>query len=109
NYNRAIGMKTAEQVKIQVGSVIPNLENPPEPMLVRGKDLITGIPMIRKIDHCEVSEILDKSVTSVEHSIVQTLETCPPELAADIYEYGMFVTVGGAMLRGLKLRLESSI
>src|SRR5690606_27744344 len=74
-----------------------------------GKDLITGIPMIRKIDHCEVSEILDKSVTSVEHSIIQTLETCPPELAADIYESGLFVTGGGAMLRGLKPRLESRI
>ncbi len=109
NYNMAIGMKTAEQVKIQVGSVIPNLENPPEPMLVRGKDLITGIPMIRKIDHYEVAEILDKSVTSVEHSLIQTLETCPPELAADIYESGLFVTGGGAMLRGLKPRLESRI
>jgi rod shape-determining protein MreB len=109
SYNMAIGMKTAEQVKIQVGSVIPDLENAPEPMCVRGKDLITGIPMIRKIDHREVAAILDKSITSIEHSIVQTLETCPPELAADIYETGLYVTGGGAMLRGLKSRLESRI
>ncbi len=109
NYNMAIGMKTAEQVKIQVGSVVPDPDDAPAPMLVRGKDLITGIPMIRKIDHREVSEILEKSITSLEHSIVQTLETCPPELAADIYESGLYVTGGGAMLRGLKKRLESRI
>jgi rod shape-determining protein MreB len=109
HYNMAIGMKTAEQVKIQVGSVVPDPDDEPAPMLVRGKDLITGIPMIRKIDHREVCEILEKSITALEHSIVQTLETCPPELAADIYETGLYVTGGGAMLRGLKKRLESRI
>lgn len=108
-YNMGIGMKTAEQVKIQVGSVISNLQNAPAPMMVRGKDLISGIPMIRKINHHEVAEILDKSISSIELSIVQTLETCPPELAADIYESGLFVTGGGAMLRGLKERFESKI
>ena len=104
-----IGMKTAEQVKIQVGSVISNLQNAPAPMMVRGKDLISGIPMIRKINHHEVAEILDKSISSIELSIVQTLETCPPELAADIYESGLFVTGGCAMLRGIKERFESKI
>ncbi len=108
-YNMAIGMKTAEQVKIQVGSVICDLKNAPQPMMVRGKDLISGIPMLRKINHCEVSEVLDKSISSIELGIVQTLETCPPELAADIYESGLFVTGGGAMLRGLKERFESKI
>lgn len=108
-YNMAIGMKTAEQVKIQVGAATPKIENAPEPMLVRGKDLITGIPMTRKINHFEVAEILDKSVTSIELGIIKTLETCPPELAADIYESGLYVTGGGAMLRGLKERFESKI
>jgi rod shape-determining protein MreB len=108
-YNMAIGMKTAEQVKIQVGAATHKIENAPEPMLVRGKDLISGIPMTRKINHFEVADILDKSVNSIELGIIQTLETCPPELAADIYESGLYVTGGGAMLRGLKERFESKI
>jgi rod shape-determining protein MreB len=108
-YNMAIGMKTAEQVKIQVGAATHKIDNAPAPMLVRGKDLISGIPMTRKINHFEVADILDKSVNSIELGIIQTLETCPPELAADIYESGLYVTGGGAMLRGLKERFESKI
>lgn len=109
SYNMAIGMRTAEQVKIQVGSVISDLKDAPQPILVKGKDMISGIPMIRRIGHREVAEVLDKSISSIEHSVIQTLETCPPELAADIYESGLHITGGGAMLRGLKKRFESRI
>lgn len=109
NYNIAIGLKTAERVKIGVGAVTVKVKEAPEPMLVRGKDMITGIPVTRKICHCEVAEVLDKSISSVEDNVLQTLECCPPELAADIYETGLHVTGGGAMLRGLKQRFESKI
>ena len=105
----AIGLKTAEQVKIQVGSVSDIISDPPVPMKVRGKDLIEGIPVTRTIDHCEVSRILEKSISSIEHAIVQTLETCPPELAADIYQNGIHITGGNALLRGLKERFEQRI
>lgn len=108
-YNMAIGLKTAEQIKINAGSVSAELEEVPEPMVVKGKDMVRGIPAVRKITHQEVAAVLDKSMTSIEHSIVQTLETCPPELAADIYGSGIHVTGGGAMLRGLKQRFESRI
>jgi rod shape-determining protein MreB len=108
-YNMGIGTRTAEQVKIQVGSAVTKLTDAPTPMMVRGKDLISGIPMTRKISYQEVAEVLDKSVSSIELGIIQTLETCPPELAADIYETGLYVTGGGAMLRGLKERFESKI
>jgi rod shape-determining protein MreB len=108
-YNMGIGTRTAEQVKIQVGSAVTKLDDAPAPMMVRGKDLISGIPMIRKITYQEVAEVLDKSVSSIELGIIQTLETCPPELAADIYETGLYVTGGGAMLRGLTERFESKI
>jgi rod shape-determining protein MreB len=108
-YNMAIGLKTAEQVKIQVGSVLDNLDQAPAPMRVRGKDLIEGIPVTKMINHNEVSRILEKSVSSIEHAILQTLETCPPELAADIYQNGIHVTGGSAMLRGLKERFETRI
>lgn len=108
-YNMAIGLKTAEYIKIQVGAVATEIENAPEPFMVRGKDMITGIPTLRKITHHEVAGILDKPMSSIEHRVIQTLETCPPELAADIYENGIHITGGGALLRGLKKRFESKI
>jgi rod shape-determining protein MreB len=109
NYNIAIGLKTAEQVKIQVGAVTDKLIDPPQPMLVKGKDLISGIPVTRKIDHTEVAHILEKSFAQIETAIIQTLETCPPELAADIYETGIHLTGGGSLLRGIQSRLEKHI
>lgn len=108
-YNMAIGLKTAEQIKINAGAVIADLADAPEPMMVKGKDMVKGIPAIKKITHQEVAEILDKSMTSIELSILQTLETCPPELAADIYHNGIYITGGGAMLRGLRQRFENKI
>ena len=108
-YNMAIGLKTAEQVKIQVGSVLDKISNAPAPMRVRGKDMIEGIPVTRTIDHIEVTRILEKSISAIEHAIIQTLETCPPELAADIYQNGIHITGGNSMLRGLKERFEARI
>jgi rod shape-determining protein MreB and related proteins len=109
NYNMAIGLRTAEQIKINVGAVINNLDEAPEPMMVKGKDLVEGLPVTRIIDHFEVVSILEKSIATIEHGIVQTLEICPPELAADIYENGIHVTGGNAMLRGLRERFQSKI
>jgi rod shape-determining protein MreB and related proteins len=109
NYNMAIGLKTAEQVKIQVGAVSDKLIDTPQPMFVKGKDLISGIPVNRKVDHREVAAILEKSIMQIETAIIQTLETCPPELAADIYDSGIHLTGGGSMLRGIKERFEHSI
>ena len=109
HYNMAIGLRTAEQIKINVGAVVNNLEDVPEPMMVKGKDLVEGLPVTRTIDHFEVVTILEKSIASIEHGIVQTLELCPPELAADIYENGIHVTGGNAQLRGLRERFQSKI
>jgi rod shape-determining protein MreB len=108
-FNMAIGLKSAEQVKIQVGAVYPDIEDAPLSMIVKGKDLMEGIPVVREIDHHEVCFVLEKSIASIERGIVQTLETCPPELAADIYHGGIHVTGGSAMLRGLRERWEKSI
>ena len=106
-YNMAVGLRTAEQVKVQVGAV-HQIEEAPEPLMVRGKDMVRGLPVTRVIDHMEVATILEKSISSIEHSILQTLERCPPELSADIYGNGIFLTGGTALLRGLKERLEAS-
>ncbi|HZB14005.1 MAG TPA: rod shape-determining protein [Chryseolinea sp.] len=109
SYNMAIGLKTAEQIKIKVGAVLDKLPEAPEPLIVRGKDMVEGIPVVRKINHSEVAFILEKSVASIEHRVVQTLETCPPELAADIYENGIHITGGSSMLRGLRERFEAKL
>lgn len=105
-YNMGIGIKTAEQIKIGVGAVTDKLPHPPAPIQVRGKDLIRGIPMIRSIGYQEVARILEKFIVSIENAIVNTLEACPPELAADIYDSGIHVTGGNALLRGLRERFE---
>lgn len=108
-YNMAIGIKTAEQVKIEVGSVMTELDQPPAPMAVKGKELLKGLPVTRILDHAEVAGILEKSMASIELAILQTLETCPPELAADIYVNGIYITGGNALLRGLKERFERKL
>ncbi len=109
NYNLAVGLKTAEQIKIRIGAVREDIENPPAPLTIKGKDLVTGIPVTKKIDHKEIFYVIDKSVSRIENTIVQTLETCPPELASDIYYNGIHVTGGNALLRGLKERFEARI
>jgi rod shape-determining protein MreB and related proteins len=105
-YNMGIGLRTAEQIKIEVGSATALLDGPPAPMTVKGKDMMRGIPMTQKVDHVEIASVLDKSISSIELGIIQTLEKCPPELAGDIYGNGIYLTGGNALLRGLKQRLE---
>ncbi|GHN01047.1 rod shape-determining protein [Cytophagales bacterium WSM2-2] len=109
NHNLAIGWKTAEQIKIQVGSAVPQLTNPPLAMTAKGKDILEGIPATRQVEYAEIAYVLDKSIKSIEESIIQTLEVCPPELSADIYQNGIHLTGGSALLRGLADRLQKNI
>jgi rod shape-determining protein MreB len=108
-YNLQVGWKTAEQVKIRVGVVKDKISDMPEPMHVKGKDLMLGLPVERRITPQEILDVLDKPFRFIEEQIVQALEVCPPELSADIYQNGLHVTGGGALLKGLKQRLENSI
>ena len=85
--------------KIGVGAVMSELTNPPAPMAVRGKELLRGLPVTRTVDHLEIASVLEKSISAIELGIIQTLETCPPELASDIYVNGVYVTGGNALLR----------
>lgn len=104
-----IGERTAEQIKIQVGAALKDLENPPEDMPVNGRDLVTGIPKQIMISYQEVAEALDKSIQKIEEAILKALETTPPELASDIYKRGLYLTGGGALLRGLDRRISQKI
>jgi rod shape-determining protein MreB len=106
-YNMLIGERTAEQIKIHVGSALPELDDPPEDYPVNGRDLMTGIPRQIIISYTEVAEAIDKSISKVEEAVLKALEATPPELASDIYRIGLYLTGGGALLRGLDKRLSA--
>lgn len=107
-YNLLIGLRTAELVKKTIGGVFRNLKNVPAPLLVKGKSMAEGIPMSREVSYGELVHILDKPFAEIEAGIIHTLQHCPPELAADIYQSGIYVTGGSAMLHGVKERLEKT-
>ncbi len=108
NYNMSLGSKVAEQLKIKVGSAVTALQEAPPPLEVVGKDLMTGLPVSRCIDHVEMAGIVNSTVSKIEQAILLALEECPPELAGDIYGNGIYLTGGGSLLRGLRQRLEAS-
>lgn len=104
-HNILIGERTAEQIKIHVGSALHELEEPPEDYAVNGRDLMTGIPKQIKVNYSEIAHALDKSISKIEDAVLKALETTPPELASDIYRTGLYLTGGGALLRGLDKRI----
>lgn len=105
-HNLLIGERTAERVKIEVGSALTELDEGPNDYEIRGRDLMTGIPKVIKISYSEIAFAIDKSVSKIEEAVLKALEISPPELSADIYDNGIFLTGGGALLRGLDKRLS---
>jgi rod shape-determining protein MreB len=104
-----IGDRTAEQIKIQVGSALKELDSPPDDVAVNGRDLVTGIPKQIMVSYQEVADALDKSIFKIEEAVLKALEKTPPELAADIFRRGLYLTGGGALLRGLDKRISHKI
>lgn len=98
-YNLMIGERTAEQIKITIGSAFPREEE--KTMEIKGRDLITGLPKIITITSQEIREAIKEPVAAIIDSIKSTLEKTPPELAADIMDKGIMITGGGALLQGL--------
>ena len=105
-HNILVGERTAEQIKIEVGSALQELDEPPADFAVRGRDLMTGIPKEIIVTYQEISQALDKSISKIEEAILNALETTPPELSADIYKTGIYMAGGGALLRGLDKRIS---
>ncbi|MGC6402496.1 MAG: rod shape-determining protein [Flavobacteriaceae bacterium] len=105
-HNLYVGERTAEKIKILIGAVTEDLDNPPEEMSVQGRDLVTGKPKQAVINYKEVAKALDKSIIRIEEAIMEALAQTPPELAADIYNTGIYLAGGGALLRGLDKRLS---
>jgi len=105
-HNILVGERTAEQIKIEVGAAIPDLDDPPPAYAVRGRDLMSGIPKEMIITHDEVAFALDKTISKIEEAILSALAATPPELSADIYKTGIYLAGGGSMLRGLDKRIS---
>ena len=106
-HNLLIGERSAEMIKIEVGSALPELDNPPEDYAVQGRDLMTGTPREIKVTYSEIAQALEKSISKIEEAILNALEMTPPELSADIYKTGIYLAGGGALLRGLDKRISA--
>lgn len=105
-HNLFIGERTAEKIKINIGSASEELESPPDNISVQGRDLLTGKPKEITLGYREIAKALDKTILRIEDAVMDTLSQTPPELAADIYNTGIYLAGGGSMLRGLDKRLS---
>ena len=105
-HNIAIGDTTAERVKINVGSALTELDEPPANYPVHGRDLMTGIPKEIVVTYKEIAVAMNNSIEQIEEAVMSALFQTPPELSADIYNTGLYLTGGGSMLRGLDKRIS---
>ena len=103
-YNLMIGERTAEEIKIKIGSAYP-LEKETG-LEVKGRDLVAGLPKTLTITSQEVREALLEPISTIVESVRVTLERCPPELSADLVDRGLVLAGGGALLRGLDRLLQ---
>ena len=107
HYNIAIGERTAEEIKIPIGSAAPLVEE--VDVEVRGRDLLSGLPRTVRIESEDVREALEEPIAKMIQAVKDTLDETPPDLASDLMEYGITLTGGGGMLRGLDERLRAEI
>lgn len=102
-YSLAIGERTAEEIKMRLASAAPLAEE--QMAEIRGRDLVTGLPKTIVVSTVEIREAIEEPVSAIVDAVKVTLDTTPPELAADIMEKGIVITGGGALLHGLDRRL----
>ncbi len=103
-HNLKVGTTMAERIKINVGSALPVLDNPPEPFVVHGPNRMTALPMEVAVTYEEIAQCIEKTISKMEAAILSALEQTPPELYADIVQNGIYLAGGGALLRGLAKR-----
>lgn len=103
-YNLAIGERTAEDIKIKVGSAVPLKDE--LDVEVNGRDVITGLPKTVRIESEEIRRALNKPLDEMARAVKDALDATPPDLASDLMYYGILLTGGGALLRGLDVRLR---
>lgn len=103
-FNLLLGERTAEKIKIQVGSVIPSEKT--VKTVMRGRDILTGLPKEVQVTDAHVREAIIKPIKIIIENIKNTIENTPPELVSDLYERGMVLTGGGALLKGLDVLIS---
>lgn len=108
-YNMRVGETTAENIKIQVGSALEELEDEPAPFVITGQNNATTAPLTVTITYQEIAACLDKSISRIEAAISHTLEQTPPELYSDIVKNGIYLSGGGSLLRGIAKRFTDNI
>ena len=108
-HNLKVGERTAEAIKIKVGSALTDLEDPPEDFIVRGPNRMTALPMEVPVSYQEIAHCLEKTISKIEAAILSALEQTPPELYSDIVERGIYLAGGGALLRGVSQRLTDKL
>ena len=108
-HNMKVGERTAELIKINVGSVLTELQDPPEDFIVHGPNRMTSLPMDVPVSYQEIAHCLEKSISKMDSAVLSALEQTPPELYADIVRNGIYLTGGGALLRALDKRLTDKI
>jgi len=106
NFNLLLGQRTAEEIKITIGSAIPFAERKETPM--RGRDLVTGLPKEIKVNDEQIRQALSKSLRNIIEAVKATIEETPPELVADILDRGIVLSGGGALLKGLDKLLSEA-
>ena len=107
-YNLMIGERTAEQMKMTIGTAYVDANTPEERMIIKGRDVMTGLPRTVEINNFQVAEAIYEPVMAMVDAIKVTLEKTPPELSADIMDNGIMLTGGGALLKGLDIMIEKS-
>lgn len=107
-YNLMIGPRTAEEIKMTIGSAYSLGENELE-MEVRGRDQVAGLPVTKRINSVEIRECLLEPIQQITEAVKLTLEKCPPELAADLVERGLVLAGGGALMKGLDKALNKEM
>jgi len=103
-YNLAVGEQTAEEIKIKIGTALPEKEE--KKIEIRGRDLISGLPRTMKISSNETAEAFSEILSEIIHVIKQVLRETPPELSADIIDKGMIISGGGALLKNIAERIS---
>ena len=108
-HNIKVGERTAEMIKINVGSALTDLDDAPQDYIVRGPNAMTALPMEVPVSYQEIAHCLEKTLSKIEAAVLSALEQTPPELYTDIVNKGIFLAGGGALLRGLDKRLRDKI
>ena len=106
NHGIKIGEPKAEMIKMQVGSALLELATPPQDIIISGKNKANDLPLTVPVSYQEIAHCIDKNITTIENAILSALRKTPPELYSDIVENGVYLTGGGALLRGLAERLS---